>query len=54
MGYEKLIYLMKKKQKNNMKYLQCLFILFLMLFSSKEIVAQRDSLSLQRKARKAA
>ena len=35
-----------------MKYLQCLFILFLMLFSSKEIVAQRDSLSLQRKAKK--
>ena len=35
-----------------MKYLQSLFILFLMLLSSKEIVAQRDSLSLQRKAKK--
>jgi tetratricopeptide (TPR) repeat protein len=43
---------MKKKQKNNMKSLQYILIVFLMLFSSKEILAQKDSIALQRKARK--
>ncbi|KGL62529.1 BatC protein [Polaribacter sp. Hel1_85] len=35
-----------------MKNLQYIFIIFLMLFSSKEIIAQKDSIALQRKARK--
>lgn len=43
---------MKKKQKNNMKSLQYILIVFLMLFSSKEVLAQKDSIALQRKARK--
>jgi tetratricopeptide (TPR) repeat protein len=43
---------MKKKQKNNMKYLPSLLIVFLLLFSSKEMLAQKDSVALQRKAKK--
>ena len=35
-----------------MKNLQYLLLVFLMLFSSKEIVAQKDSITAQRKARK--
>ena len=41
-----------KKIQNNMKNLQYILIIFLMLFSSKEILAQKDSIALQRKARK--
>ena len=43
---------MKKKQKNSMKHLPSLMIVFLLLFSSKEILAQRDSIAGQRKAKK--
>ena len=35
-----------------MTHLKHLFIIFLVLFSSKEILAQKDSIALQRKARK--
>ncbi|WP_405610734.1 tetratricopeptide repeat protein [Polaribacter sp. Asnod1-A03] len=41
-----------KEVKGNMKILQYLLIVFLVLFSSKEILAQNDSIALQRKARK--
>ena len=35
-----------------MKNLQYILVVFLMVFSSKEVVAQKDSIALQRKARK--
>ena len=35
-----------------MKKIQYILIIILMLFSSKEILAQKDSIALQRKARK--
>lgn len=41
-----------KEIQNNMKNLQYILIVFLMLFSSKEILAQKDSIALQRTARK--
>ena len=44
---------MTKKQKNNtMKIYLNILVICLMLFSSKEISAQKDSIALQRKARK--
>jgi Ca-activated chloride channel family protein len=43
---------MKKKQKNNMKNFQYILLVFVLLFSSKEILAQKDTIPLQRKARK--
>jgi tetratricopeptide (TPR) repeat protein len=41
-----------ERQFNIMKNLKYILIIFLMLFSSKEILAQKDSIALQRKARK--
>jgi len=41
-----------KEVKDNMKILQYVLIVFLMLFSPKEILAQKDSIALQREARK--
>ena len=41
-----------KEVKDNMKILQYILIVFLMLFSPKEILAQKDSIALQREARK--
>ena len=43
---------MKKKRKNKMKNLQYILFVFVLLFSSKEILAQKDTIHLQRKARK--
>ena len=44
---------MKKQLKNNqMKIYTNIFIIFLMLFSSTGLLAQKDSIALQRKARK--
>ena len=41
-----------KEILDKMKNLQYILIVFLLLFSSKEILAQNDSIALQRKARK--
>jgi len=43
---------MKKKRKNKMKNLQYILFVFVLLFSSEEILAQKDTIRLQRKARK--
>ena len=43
---------MKKKRKNKMKNLQYILFVFVLLFSSEEILAQKDTIHLQRKARK--
>ena len=43
---------MKRKQKTNMKIKNYALVIFLMLFSTKEIAAQNDTIAQQRTARK--